>query len=252
MYKKLTPSDFEERKIEIFEPRRTKSWINLSNELLKINQSTVMVSKELGGIVILPATESVRGLSSATLIFALDGINSIRVHSVFCKLQQVKEKFGETICNVLLGNPDMLATVAGQEIPWHIIQKFYNRNIDKFPIEIFDPHVQKEDLGLLSIENILGAIGPGLDFWIGSEIVASKNLDEIVSFNIKDVCINAINKINFNTRSVDNFRESLWTELILRYISEESLEESLVNQLDDKLIEGQESDGLSLSPVFGF
>jgi len=252
MYKKLTPSDFEERKIEIFEPRKTKSWTILSNNLLDINQSTVMVSKELGGIVILPVTESVRGLSSATLIFALDGINSIRVHSVFCKLQQVKEKFGETICNVLLGNPDLLATVAGQEIPWHIIQKFYNRNIEKFPVEIFDPHIQSEDLGLLNIENILSSIGPGLGFWNGSEILASKELSEIVSFNIKDVCINAINNLDFKKRSLEYFREALWTELILRYISEQSLEESIANQLDDKLIEGQESDGLALSPVFGF
>ncbi len=252
MYKKLTPSDFEERKIEIFEPRKTKSWSNLSNDLLNLNHSTVMVSKELGGVVILPLTETIRGLSSGTLIFALDGINSIRVHSVFSKLQQVKEKFGEIICNVLLGNPDLLASVAGQEIPWHIIQKFYNRNIEKFPVEIFDPHVQSEDLGLLNIENILSTIGPGLDFWDGSEIVASKDLSEVVSFNIKDVCINAVNNLDFKNRSLEYFRETLWTELILRYISEKSLEESIANQLDDKLIEGQDSEGLSLSPVFGF
>ena len=252
MYKKLTPSDFEERKIEIFEPRKTKSWSNLSNELLELNRSTVMVSKELGGVIILPLPEKIRGLSTATLIFSLDGINSIRIHSVFCKLQQVKERVGEIICNVLLGKPDLLATVAGQEVPWHIIQKFYNRHIDKFPVEIFDPHVQSEDLGLLNIESILSAIGPGLDFWNGSEITAYKDFNEIVSFNIKDVCINALNETNFSSRSLEYFRESLWTELILRYISEESLEDSMVNQLDGKLIEGQDSEGLSLSPVFGF
>ena len=138
------------------------------------------------------------------------------------------------------------------DIPWHIIQRFYNRYSEKFPIEIFEPHVQKEDIGLIDIGESLSMIHSSLEFWSNTDYLAFKDNLDIVSFNIKDVCINTLNMNSYNDRSLDYFRESLWSELILRYINQKNLEDSMVNQMDERLIEGQALDGSLSNPVFGF
>ena len=252
LYKKITPSDFETRKIEIFEPRKTKNWQNLSEILVNKTNSTVLASKELGGIIILPMPKNVNSLILTTLVFALDQINQIRIHSVFCKLSQVKDSFGQIIASASEGKTEHLALLAGQDIPWHIIQKFYDRFTEKFPIEIFEPHVQKENINLINIEETLSRIHASLEFWIGSSNCAYKDKTEVVSFNIKDVAINAVNNRTYKDRTVDYFRESVWSEMLLRYISQSSLEESMVNQMDIKLLEGQEGGGFMLDPSLEF
>jgi len=73
-----------------------------------------------------------------------------------------------------------------------------------------------------------------------------------ISFNIKDVAINAVNNRAYKDRTVDYFRESVWSEMLLRYISQSSLEESMVNQMDSKLLEGQEGGGFMLDPSLEF
>ena len=40
--------------------------------------------------------------------------------------------------------------------------------------------------------------------------------------------------------------------MLLRYISQSSLEESMVNQMDSKLLEGQEGGGFMLDPSLEF
>ena len=250
LYKKLTPSDFEIRKIEIFEPRTTRNWQALSKELLKKTNSTVLSSMELGGLVVLPLPAEVKGLIAATVIFALEQINQIRIYSVFCKLQQVTDSFGQIIADTSQGKIESLALIAEQDVPWHIIQKFYDRYIEKFPIEIFEPHVQGENIQLIDIEEIMSMINPSFNFWNGGNNCAIKEKLNVVSFNLKDVAINAINNRPYKERSISYFRESLWAEMMLRYISHSSLEETMVSQIDSKLIGGQVDDGFRLDPAF--
>ena len=95
-------------------------------------------------------------------------------------------------------------------------------------------------------------IHSSLEFWSNTDYLAFKDNLDIVSFNIKDVCINTLNMNSYNDRSLDYFRESLWSELILRYINQKNLEDSMVNQMDERLIEGQALDGSLSNPVFGF
>ena len=64
--------------------------------------------------------------------------------------------------------------------------------------------------------------------------------------------INAVNNRAYKDRTVDYFRESVWSEMLLRYISQSSLEESMVNQMDSKLLEGQEGGGFMLDPSLEF
>ena len=236
LYKNLNPGDFEETPIKVLEPKATIRWQALAREISQSSNTTVISSRELGGVIILPLPENVDGLVMTSIIFALDAINELRIHSVFCKLQQVKDNFGEIIANASRGKTESLALIAGQDVPWHLIQKFYNRFQDKFPIELFEPHVQKEDIGLINIEETLSRVHPSLDFWMGTEYLAYKDKLDITSFNLKDVAINSINNLAYKDRCNSHFRDSLWIELMLRYISQSNLEQSILDQVDQKLI----------------
>ncbi len=236
LYISLRPSDFEEKKIQIFEPKSSKRWQALSQEIAKSQSTTVISTKELGSIILLPINEQIKGLTLASLIFALDSINQISISSVFSKINQVKDNFGQVIAAAFRGKTDSLALIAEQDVPWHLIHKFYSKFKDKFPFHIFEPHVQKENFNLINIEEVLSTIHPCFEFWFGTEYLAYKDQMQAVSLNIKDVAINAVNNLDYSEASNAYFKDGLWTELMLRYISQSHLEQSILEQLDNKLL----------------
>ena len=247
-YKHLKPSDFETRKIEIYSPK-TQRWEQLSSELSKKERSTVAICKELGGLIILPLPLDMPGSTLATLALSLYAINDIRIHSAFSKLQLVKPNFGEIIANTMVGDVKALALVAGLPLPWHIIQKHYSRLSHSYPLELFEPHIYKEDLQLIGVEEVLSYLEPTLDFWQGTNYLGFSDKGQAVSLNLTDVAINSCNKFVFDQRITTYFREELWAELILKYLQQAELEQTLVQQLDAELIGDQNEAELLLSMV---
>jgi hypothetical protein len=236
-FKNLVPGDFEVREIETFHPVRTKHWEEITSMIAKQQHSSVFVCKELGGVIIMPLPEEVPTGTLTTLILALQAVNDIRIHSAFCKLQQVKQNFGSIIAESLKGTVDALAVMAGQPVPWKVIQTYYSQHSDDFPGQLFEPHVQKEDLQMARIEKTLIGIDSSLDFWDNTACAASDQLGEVVSLNIKDVAISSVNALPFESRLLGGFRESLWVELMVHYLQEKHLEEKVLKQLDSQLVE---------------
>lgn len=236
-YKLLTPSDFEVRDIEVFHPIRTTSWETLASNLASQQQSTVMISKELGGIVLLPLPREVVGVTLATMLLTLQAINDIRIHSAFCKLQQVKPDFGSVIADSIKGDVRSLVLMAGQPLPWHVIQSFYSHQSKTYPVELFEPHVQQEDLVLSELEETITEIEPSLAFWRGTSWLGFDDSGKIVSMNICDIAISTVNDLSFNNRLLNYFRDQVWKELMTRYLQQEQLEQNVLRQLDAQLVQ---------------
>jgi len=234
-YAKLTPSDFETRPMAITHPT-SKKWVALAHDFVAAEHHNILSFRELGAVVLLPIDHAVDGLAITTLLLTLEEMNGIRAHSSYAKLQQVKPDFGKRLQQSSVTEPLTSAQLAGQPVPWRMIQRYYARFTEAYHPEIFEPHVQPEDLQWISGEKTLAQLEPTLAFWEGGESLGL--LDEsgsIVSCNALDVALGYVNHLPFQDRIVHFVRDNIWHELMMRYLNQENLEAAVHRQLSAEL-----------------
>jgi len=236
-YAKLSPSDFETRKVAIVQPS-SKRWQELAADYVSSVKHNIVSFPELGAVVLLPLTHQVDGLAMATLLLILDELNGIRAHSSYAKLQQVRPDFGTIMKRSSMSEPFTAAKLAGQPVPWRMIQRYYATFSHAYHPEIFEPHVQPDDLQWYAGEDVLSAIAPGLAFWKDTQCLGFVHEGEIVSCNALDVALSYCNHLAFADRIVHFVRDNLWHELMMRYLNQENLEAAVHRQLSAELAPG--------------
>lgn len=234
-YHKLQPRDFEQRKITITYPK-TKRWVAFGERYVAAARHNIFCFEELGTVVVLPIPVLLDGLAITSLALCLYYMNSIRTYSSFIKLQQVKPEFGAIVRRAAHSEPMTNATLADQPVSWRVIQRYYGRMKQILHPEVFEPHVQPEDLQWRDAEEVLAQLHPSLGFWAQTEYVCALYNDQPVSFNILDVALNYCNQLSFPNRIVHYVREHLWHELMSRYLHQENLEAAVRQQLSRDLL----------------
>lgn len=237
LFKRVTPSDFEQRDINIIAMEHDK-WVDLSADFTKKKLHNVTHTKELGTIIILPMhLKKMRGLTLKTLPLIFHYINEIRLYSAFFKLKSTSAQFGTEVVNTIIGDPSSAAVMAGQHIHWRVIQKYLGRHRTDNPPEVLEPHVQPEDLHWRKAEEILMDLDPAMKFWEDLDYVGRLEEDGFPqAFNLLDVSFEYSNEESYKDRYFYHFRESLWNELFMRYMGEKVLEEQVLRRLDNDLI----------------
>ena len=163
-------------------------------------------------------------------------INEIRLYSAFFKLQQVRSSFGKIVADVLNADISRAASMSGAQVHWRVIQRYYGDvENDEHP-EIFEPHVQPEDLHWRRTAEELYRIDPELDWWRGMEYVGVMAGDAPVSFNLMDVSVGYCTNAPYEYRATHHMRDSLWNELFMRYMGHKTLEQQILQQLDNNMI----------------
>jgi len=233
-YAKLTPGDFESRLITLVRPE-SKRWQALAEEFVATSKHNIVSFHELGTVVLLPLSQAVDGLAITTLLLVLEEMNAIRAHSSYAKLQQVQPDFGKRLQQSSVSEPYTTAQLAGQPVPWRMIQRYYARFSEAYHAELFEPHVQPEDLGWQNAEDILAAIDPSLSFWQNTESLGLLHEGQPVSCNALDVALSYCNRLPFHERIVHFVRNNLWHELMMRYLHQENLEAAVRQQLSAEL-----------------
>jgi len=233
-YAKLTPSDFEMKKITLAHPGG-KRWQQLARDFVSEKHHNMLSFPELGALVLLPIDQQVNGLAVTTMLLAAEELNKIRAHSSYAKLQQVRPDFGKIIQESSVAEPYTSARLADQPVPWRMIQRYYARFADAYHPEIFEPHVQPDDLGWINGEDVLAELDPGLSFWQGMSHIGLLHDGAIVSCNALDVALGYCNQLSFTDRIVHFVRDNLWHELMMRYLHQENLEAAVRQQLADGL-----------------
>lgn len=238
--KKVQPSDFEVRDIEIVVMDH-KKWVDLAEKFVAKKLHNVTHTKELGVIVVVPMKQThVRGLTLKTLPLLFHYINEIRLYSAFFKFKSTESHFGKTISETLIADTGTGATIANHHIHWRVIQRYFGK-IHESPPEIFQPHVQPEDLHWRKAEEYLYQLDPELKYWQDMDYVAMLGSDRNpVAFNIMDVSIGYSNNQSFANRNFYHMRESLWNEIFIRYMGEAELKRQILQQLDNDMIKPEE------------
>jgi len=234
-YKRLKPSDFENRTIAISKVS-FKHWPELAEEIVASRRHTVISFKELGVVAFLPLPARVpSGIVTASLALAIHELNEIRATSSYLKLSQVRADFGEVVKTVARNEASLHSQLLDRPVPWHIIQRYYARLKDHFREEVFEPHIRLEDMIWQPLERTLSAIEPSLAFWHGSGHLGLTHAWTPVSLNLLDAALNYCNGLPFERRIARHFRESLWHELLLRYLQPATVEQTVMHELQPDL-----------------
>ncbi len=235
-YKKVKATDFEIRDIVVLAPD-TERWHKLAESHVATRKHNVMGFAELGAVVLLPLPDNrPDGAALASLLLALHEMNQVKAASTFLKLCQVKPDFTEQLQSVVRGEAALSAEFFGRPISWQVVQRYYARFTDRFRAELFEPHIQAEDLSWHSIEKILSYIDPAMEFWHHTTHLSLLDNHKPVSCNIIDVTLNYCNSLAYEHRIVQYFQHSLWHELVIRYLKHENVEQLILGGIETDLV----------------
>jgi len=225
-YKKLQPSNFEQRAITFYYPSSTR-WQAVADEFAERYKNTTSLLPEFGSIIVYPISQKVPNLAITSTLLLLSQINDIRCNSSFVKLQQVQPDFGNILYNLSYSEVNDIATLAGQPLSWKTIQRYYSRQKANELPAVFDPHIQAEDLKLVNAEKELSNKIPSLEFWVDTASLAMVSDNKTVSLNMLDVALNATNGLDFKDSIIQFVQNRVWNELLVRYLNPRNLEDIL-------------------------
>lgn len=241
VYKDLKGTDFESRPIELVHFDH-KKWGNIADHFIEKKKHINTHSKEMGVVAILaPEHEQMRGIAIKVLTVTLHYYNEVRLYSSFFKLLKDKKNFGELVTETLIADTPDLPLIEGQHIHWEVIQRYYGKigEADKHP-EIFEPHLQPEDLHWRAAEAILYKIDPELNFWKDMDYVGVIKNGDALTFNIMDVALSYANEVPYGQRLLYHFTEALWNEVFARYVGQDVLKQQLLEKLDNAMVKPEE------------
>ncbi len=237
-YAKLKPSDFESRNITIFQPS-SKKWNSFAALKVRERKHNLLCFREVGAIVILPLPNNVpEGVVTVSTTLALHEFNEIRICSTFLKFCQVRPDFGELVRMVIDFEPRLSTSILERPVPWHLIHRYYEHLSEELKNELFEPHIHEDDMAWHSIEHDLSKLLPRLRFWNGSSHLAIMDKHAPVSFNILDTALSVCNHLPFEKRISRAFQRSLWNELLLKYLNHDTVEQTVLTQLQPQLQTG--------------
>jgi len=235
-YKKLNATDFEIRPLSVISPE-TVRWQQLAESHVAARKHNVMGFRELGTVVLLPLpAHRPPAAVTTSLLLALHEMNEVKAASTFLKLCQVRPDFGTLVQQVVRSEPTLHAELFGRAVSWQVIQRYYARFADRFRAEVFEPHIQADDLSWHSIEKVLSYIDPAMEFWHNTTHLSLLHDHRPVSCNIIDVALGYCNGLDYEHRIVRYFRHSLWHELIIRYLKHDNVEQLVLGGLESELV----------------
>jgi hypothetical protein len=239
-YKKLQPGDFELRDVQVLAPD-SERWHQLAHGYVTDRRQAIMSFRELGAIVLLPfgalteGAEAVQGAPLTATLLTLQAMNDVRAASTYVKLHMVQPDFGQTVAELSRAEPLTTANVAGANLPWKLVHQYFARHPEAFSPDLFEPHVQPDDLQWHTAEDSLAELHPRFAFWQTAACAGLQDRGETVSLNLIDSVLSFCNKLPYEQRIVHYVRDRLWHELMVRYIHSPDIEHAVRQQLDSQL-----------------
>jgi hypothetical protein len=223
-------------------------WAGLTQKFIAKKKHNITHLKELGIVLVLETEdkELVHGITLKALPLMVHYFYEIHLYSTFFRLKAgtlEPEQFGEVLAETILADPKLKGEIklSSGEVDWRVVQRYFGKLDDakKHP-EIFEPHLQPEDLHWDKAEATLARAIPELLIWEDTDFVAKLYDGLPISLNFMDLSLSFANRAQYGERLFYHFRESLWNEIFARYMGEEVLENELLTKLNNALVSPRE------------
>ena len=232
LLRSVKPDDFEIRDLKIIAMNREK-YAAITDSFVRKKLHNVAHSKEMGIIAVTPVDGSQsKGLVLKTLSQMLHYINEVTIYSSFFRLKAGGLGFGDIVSQTLADDPDKAVQLAGNNIHWRAIQRFYGKQCQDLQGAVSEP-VYSLDMNWHQIEDYICKIDPEMELWRGNEYAAVLFDGSPVSFNLADVSLNYATGVQYEKSHTRYFCDSLWNEIYARYMKHPGLERQILQQLGD-------------------
>jgi hypothetical protein len=236
-YKNLTPNDFEQKDVSVVYLDELK-WSEAVKNIALSRHSNIFYMSETGQILLTPLPlRNTKGLTLSMVLMVLHSIGEIRTQSSYLKFNQLHPEFSDKLYESITKPYESNIHIAGQSIPWKLIHKYYGSSQRLLHPEVFEPHVQPEDLTYRKAEMYLYKFEPALNFWHNLDYVGLPFSGNPVSFNIMDVSLNLLNNVSFEGRFNYHLRDAVWNEVLIRYVGQRHLERRIIEHLEDQVLD---------------
>ncbi len=223
----LTPDDFEMKPIEVY--FMNQELVDILDENISEDYSLIAV---LTGTVIVNQKISQLNQQTDNLLALLSDVcvKTSRLAASSNQLQVLvaSDNYAKNIEKFLSESTFRTWEIGGELVPWWSIFRAIGRQQSKisqlvkqelpqFTFSYFEPTIWL-------VDNY-----PELDFWRDSQFLAFKRNQTITSFNLSDVIDNYSLKIaDCQSNLKAHFEESLWDELIFRYIDQPAISDQII------------------------
>ncbi len=228
-YKKLKPADFQAftSSICVVDQDRVEKLHKGGYKSSRI----IVPNYETGTILVVPPPKRFELDVLALTLALLQTLYELRIHSAYFRVLSVKHNFGSKLQQVL--QEGLPGSIKNMEIGWTVLQ----RHFTQFP-ESFDaleqPHLQPEDIVLVSPTEALMKVVPELTFWNDYGHVFISEGGKPVSMHLMDVITNVSNQLSYENSVTMHLQQQLWQELGLRYLQEEKLRDLVIRTIADE------------------
>lgn len=234
-YATLTPSDFENRKIEL-NLLITSKWQKALSAQVAERRHNVILSKELGSVTVLPIdVQNTEGLTLVVMSQLFYLINELYIYGSYYKFLQVQADFGKQFAKSITDGISDVFSISGHGLNWVVALKHFSNT--SYAFDVFGPHIQVEDLSFISLEEELYKMEPALHYWHGNDTLAYRGDGWIISLNLLDVAINSFNKLEIEEGSTEYLRESVRITMLQRYVETAPIESQILTQLEPSSME---------------
>lgn len=237
-YLSLSPSDFEERKIEII--TLDQRWQEIATSFMKKKYHNISHLKELGVIFILPTKIEAKGQLMRTVALLIHYLNEVSFYSeLFKKAALQPEKVFADILSSLIRGDVIDDRNAVKDNHWLIIQRYLAKD-DENDWRLSFPHVNPEALHWEKAERGISLLGNSLglknfDFWqdlnwVGDYFVTETGVEVLVSFNLVDITMSLVQNKEM-VKYLYHHQESLWNKIFASFVGWEKMEELIKENL---------------------
>ncbi len=242
-YKKLTPDDFEKRKIDL----RVLSgkWLDIAEKFVEKKYHNISHLKELGVLFIIPLKITTAGETLRMFSLILHYLHELKFYSDLFEKQAEKGKnFGENIIFLLKGKVLEELKQDKDQMNWLIIQQYLAKD-DENDKRLFIPHVNPEALHWQRAEKNIQELGvkfknTNLEIWLNLDWVGdffeNKHGKELVSFDLVDNVM-ALVKKEEKIKYLYHQQEALWNEIFENYLGTDKLEKLMMENFDKGYID---------------
>ena len=242
-YGSLTPSDFEERDVELIV--LDQKWLSVVEKFLEKKYHNISHLKEYGIIFVIPLPIDTLGETLRMFTLILHYLHEVPFYSsLFRKFMEDKD-FIPKLQSLLRGDVSEEKMPDSGKMVWRVVQRYLAKD-DESDFRLFEQHVNpeaehwfraEEDLGRLS--RMLGKDEGRLNlgYWTGLDFVGDffkneKGEDQLVSFDLIDLIMSLVKK--GQVKYLYHQQEALWNKIFSEFLGRERMN----GLIEDNIIKG--------------
>lgn len=229
-YKKLQVTDFDHRPADVvILPAKHLSMLIDNNHAV---HSPVVTVRELGVLIVIPPPQRFAGDVLALAHLLLEGWRAVQMYSAFYRVLSSYPKFGENFVQTLQQGMQKISheRFGANWSTFHGLAKHDDNDV----WQDLGPGMDKDDLLLPSAALVLSQHIPEFVFWDCS-YVGRPAPGGPISCHLGDVIINSVNNLPYERRVNNSVKSALWDEFYVRYFSQTSVSEKVLNYRTDEI-----------------